>query len=285
MRLAAKRRARWSISDLPDAGEHQSILMNGGVVEVVRLGRGDPIVLVPGLAGGWKLLVPLARRLAQRHEVILYSLRGDRGALVDSRARNLGDYAGDLARLIELLRLERPTVFGVSFGGAVALEMAVERPERIGALVLQGVESRFRVTIGSAIAKTVLERFPLPSDNPFVNQFFNLLFGGKPEPGPLVDFVVEHCWETDQSMMSQRLQMLEEFDVSDRLWRIDMPSLILAGTRDVIVPPHRQRALADHIPGSRFVSLEGAGHVGFLTHRTDVAQHVGQLIRSRLSLC
>jgi pimeloyl-ACP methyl ester carboxylesterase len=286
MRVSPKRWANSEFSDQPEVRDHDLLLMSGGLVEVVRLGAGEPIVMVPGLAGGWKLLAPLAHRLAQRYEVFLYSLRGDRAPLVGPPGCRLGAYADDLLALIERLRLERPTVLGVSFGGAIALELAVEHPERVGALILQGVEARFQPTLGSTIAKHVLERFPLPSDNLFVNQFFNLLHGCKPEPGALVDFVVERCWETDQSVMARRLEMLESFDVSDRLWRLDMPTLVMAGTRDVIVRPERQRALATEIPGARFAALDGAGHIGFLTHPTAVTHQVKQLLRSRRrSLC
>ena len=95
--------------------------------------------------------------------------------------------------------LEAPAVFGVSFGGAIALELAAEHPDRLGALIVHGVEAAFRPTIGSKIARRVLERFPLPSDSRFINQFFHLLFGSKPEPGPLVDFVVDRIWETGQT--------------------------------------------------------------------------------------
>ena len=202
-----------------------------------RSGQGDPIVLVPGLAGGWKLLAPLARRLARRHRVILPGLT--RRSVPARRAPGRAIWAitpTTWRELIGQLGLERPTVFGVSFGGAVALELAVEQPHALGGLIVQGAEARFRTTLGATIARRVLERFPLPSDNRFVNQFFNLLHGGKPEPGPLVDFVVERCWETDQSVMARRIGLLESFDVSDRLWRIDVPTLVLAGTRDVIVP-------------------------------------------------
>src|SRR5207237_1899882 len=135
-----------------------------------------------------------------------------------ARPHELGDLADDLGALIEQMGLERPAVFGVSFGGAIALELAIAQPQRLGALVVQGVEARFRTTLGATIARRVLERFPLPSDNGFVNQFFNLLYAGKPEPGPLVDFVVERCWETDQSVMANRIGLLQSFDVSDRLW-------------------------------------------------------------------
>ena len=274
MRLALKRRAEWVMSSHFHEGSQHQVRIAGEWVEVTEMGEGDPIVLVPGLAGGWRLLAPLAHLLARRHRVITYNLRGDQFPTPTARPREIGDLAGDLGTLIEQLGLERPAVFGVSFGGAVALELATAHPERIGALIVQGVESRFRTTLGATIARRVLERFPLPRDNRFVNQFFNLLHGSKPEPGPLVDFVVERCWETDQSVMAQRIALLETFDVSDRLWRIDVPTLVLAGSRDVIVPAARQRALAAAIPGARFEVLDGAGHVGFLTHRSEIAQRV-----------
>ena len=167
-----------------------------------------------------------------------------------------------------------PTILGVSFGGAIALQMAVEHPQRLGALIVQGADSSFPVTIGSSIARRVLERFPLPSDNGFLNQFFNLLHGAKPEPGPLVDFVAERIWETDQSVIAQRLAQLESFDITDQLWRIDAPTLVLAGSKDAIVPASRQARLARSIPGARLETLEGAGHIGFLTHRHDFARRV-----------
>jgi pimeloyl-ACP methyl ester carboxylesterase len=287
MRLAPKRRSQWMRFSEVSSGEVRQVLASdGGSVDVVRMGQGEPIVLVPGLAGGWELLAPLALRLARRHEVILASLRGDRGLNGRPIAECVGTYARDLAWLIEQLRLERPTVMGVSFGGAVALEFAVEFPHRLGALIVQGAEARFRQVLATTIARRVLERYPLPSDNRFLNQFFNLLHGRKPEPGPLVDFVIQRCWETDQAVMAARLRALETFDVSDRLWRIDVPTLVLAGTRDVIVPVDRQRALAAAVAGARFETLPDAGHIGFLTHGQETARQVGRLLRqTRRSLC
>ncbi len=282
MRLAPRRQAQWLKYREFGEGVPEQVPTRTGIVEVVRMGEGEPIVLVPGLAGGWKLVAPLARRLAARHEVILFGHWGDRGLMVGPGRPTLAGYADDLAELIEALRLERPTVFGVSFGGAVALELAVGHPGILGALVVQGAEAQFQGGLGVKIARRVLERFPLPSDNGFVNQFFNLLHGCRPEPGPLPEFVVRSCWETDQGVMAGRLRALEGFDVSDRLWQIDVPTLVLAGTRDVVVPPARHRALAESIAGARFATLEGAGHIGFLTHRDEVARHVHRLVRDRL---
>jgi pimeloyl-ACP methyl ester carboxylesterase len=286
MRLAAKRRGQWS-----GFGEHREwdchpVVLPGGTTEAVRLGRGETVVVVPGLAGGWKLTAPLVEHLAKRHEVIVYGLRGDVTPQVLTREETIAQHARDLSSLIDHLHLERPTVFGLSFGGAVALEMALDYPSKVGGLVLMGADARFRSSIGTTIALRVLERFPLPSQNQFINQFFNILHGGKPQPGPLAQFVVERCWETDQGVMARRLRALQSFDVSDRLWTIDVPTLVLAGTRDFVIPWERQRSLAAGIAGARFEALEGAGHIGFLTHKSEIERLVHRLIRDRArSLC
>src|SRR5690606_3431729 len=110
-----------------------------GLVEVLRLGQGEPIVLVSGLAGGWKLIAPLARRLARTNSVICYGLAGDAGVRERERHSGIGDYALDLAALIAGLGLERPTVMGVSFGGAIALQLATDRPGLMGELIVSGI--------------------------------------------------------------------------------------------------------------------------------------------------
>lgn len=280
MRLSSKRRITWTAM-IAGASERRTQRLSIGreVFEVFRAGRGEPLVLVPGLAGGWRLLTPLIRRLARDHEVFAVSLRGDRdlggglGVTENSHA-DVAGHAADVSTLIDRLGLERPALMGVSFGGAVALELAVERPRGISALVVQGVEERFRTSLGSKIVRRVLENHPLPTDSPFINQFLNLLYAKKPEPGPKTDRVVSRVWETPQAVIARRLAGLEHFDVSDRLWLVDVPTLVLAGSGDVIIPASRQKRLAQEISGARFQSVEGAGHIAFVTHADAMAAQV-----------
>ena len=281
MRLAAKWRPDWTWEVDLGTETPQPVQIGGEWVDVLRVGRGRPLVLVPGLAGGWKLLWPLAQRLARHFEVHLCGLRGDRDPWIGLEGGpgvplDLSEYAHDLKDLIDRLGLSAPAVMGVSFGGAVALQFAIEYPDDLSALMVYGADSRFRTSMASTIARRVLERYPLPKDSPFVNQFFHLLYGRKPEPGPVVDFVIERIWETGQGVMARRLAQLESFDISDQLWRIDVPTLVQAGTRDVIVPTARQRTLADSIAGARFQAIDDSGHIGFLTHRADVVRGVRQ---------
>src|SRR4051812_3149333 len=107
MRLAAKWRGSAPRSLVMGMGDLRQSFILGGQVEVVRMGAGDPIVVVPGLAGGWKLVAPLARQLASRHEVILFGFRGDRvPSLNGDGPEGVASYSEELARLISDLRLE-----------------------------------------------------------------------------------------------------------------------------------------------------------------------------------
>lgn len=241
-------------------------------------GSGPPLILVPGLAGGYELLGPLARHLARHHRVISYQLRGEEDCFALRRSFGLEDLVRDLAEFIAFHQLERPAVMGVSFGGVLALEYAVRYPLGLRSLIVQGAGARFERGLLERIAGHVLTRYPLPSDSPFVNQFFNLLFGGRQRPGPLLDFVARHCWQTDQAVMAHRFRLVERFDIRERLERVRVPGLVVTGDRDVLVSPGSHQALCRGIADCRQVRLEKAGHLAFATQPERVARAVREFL-------
>jgi pimeloyl-ACP methyl ester carboxylesterase len=237
-------------------------------------GEGPPLVLIPGLAGGYELLGPIARCLARDYRVISYQLRGEEDCFALRRPFGLPDLADDLAELLDYLYLESPAIFGVSFGGIIGLEFAARHPHRLESLILQGVGARFERTLIQHVAGLVLSRFPLPPDSPFINQFFHLLFGGREKREPLFQFVTRQCWRTDQSVMAHRFRLVESFNVEGRLHRIQAPTLILSGDKDLLVTPGSLSALYRGIPNCQLVRMPQAGHLGFVTQPAHVAEQV-----------
>jgi pimeloyl-ACP methyl ester carboxylesterase len=246
--------------------------------EYCEWGEGPPLILVPGLAGGYELLGPLAQLLARDHRVISYQLRGEDDCFALRRRFGLRDLVNDLAEFLDWHCLECPALMGVSFGGVLALELATRQPHRLNALVVQGAGCRFERGLVQQVASMVLSRYPLPSDSPFVNQFFNLLFGSRQRPGPLFEFVTRQCWQTDQSVMAHRFHLVEQFNLEDRLNRISVPTLVLTGTRDLLVSPPSLSALRDGVPNCRSVDLPGCGHLAFVTQPERVAAEVRRFL-------
>jgi pimeloyl-ACP methyl ester carboxylesterase len=242
-------------------------------------GEGPPLVLVPGLAGGFELLGPLARVLARDFRVISYQLRGEDDCFALRRQFDLTDLVEDLHEFLDWHGLERPAVMGVSFGGVLALQLASRRHQRLGALMVQGVGARFEEGLLQRVAGMVLSGYPLPADNPFVNQFFNLLFGSRQKPGPLFQFVTRQCWQTDQSVMAHRFRLVETCDLQPGLPAVRVPTLVLAGERDLLVSPRSLKALATGIPQAQVRSLPGCGHLAFATQPQRVAAEVKHFLR------
>jgi pimeloyl-ACP methyl ester carboxylesterase len=248
-------------------------------MEYREWGDGPPLILIPGLAGGFELLGPLARFLARHFRVISYQLRGENDCFALRRQFGIKDLVEDLAEFLDWHCLESPALLGVSFGGVLALEFAVRFPHRLEALVVQGVGARFERNLLQQVAGAVLTRYPLPTDNPFINQFFNLLFGGKQKPGPLFQFVTRQCWQTDQSVMAHRFRLVEQFDLQRRLERIRVPTLILAGERDLLVSEQSLQTLCAGVADSRLVRLSGCGHLAFVTQPARVAEEVQRFLK------
>jgi pimeloyl-ACP methyl ester carboxylesterase len=246
--------------------------------EYCEWGDGPPIVLVPGLAGGFELLGPVARLLARHHRVISYQLRGEDNCFALRRPFDLADLVADLSEFLDWLCLENPTILGVSFGGVLALEFAARYPHRLDRLIVQGVGARFEQGLIQQVASTVLNRFPLPSDNPFVNQFFNLLFGARQDNDALFEFVTRQCWQTDQSMMAHRFRLVEGFNMEAKLRRIRVPTLVLAGDRDMLVSPRSLCSLCEGLKRVHFARLPGCGHLAFVTHPDMLAAKVGEFL-------
>lgn len=248
--------------------------------ELYETGVGDPIVLIPGLAGGFELVGPLAQPLAHDHRVFSYQLRGENDCFVLRHPFDLDDLVEDLAELLDKLNLERPVVMGVSFGGIIALKYAIRYPHRLDRLIVQGVGARYEGGLLQQIAATVLSRFPLPADNPFVNQFFNLLFGGKQKRDSLFEFVTQQIWQTDQSMMAHRFRLVEELNLESQLHHIKAPTLVLTGERDVLVSPRSLQPLCDEIPNVTSIRLPGCGHLAFVTKPDVIAAKVAEFLNS-----
>ena len=124
-------------------GHHGYAQLRNYSAEYREWGDGPPLVLVPGLAGGFELLGPVARVLAQHYRVISYQLRGENDCFALRSRFELQDLVTDLDEFLHWRCLESPVVCGVSFGGIIALEFAARFPHRLNALVVQGAGARF----------------------------------------------------------------------------------------------------------------------------------------------
>ncbi|MCS7016765.1 MAG: alpha/beta hydrolase [Gemmatales bacterium] len=242
--------------------------------EYLSWGTGEPLVLIPGLAGGVGLVSLLAAHLARQYRVLAFQLRGETEPFVLRRRFDLNDLVDDVAEFMDLLCLERPIVMGVSFGGVLALQFAARYPHRPAAVIAQGVDVTFAPSLLRFATELVLRHYSLPCDNPYVNQFFNLFFGKQCDDLRLLNFVARQCWQTDQSVMAYRFQLAERMDLRPYLPAIRVPTLIITGQLDVLSTAQGVRELELRIPHVEHVRIADAGHFAFVSHADLLADAV-----------
>ena len=226
-------------------------------------GRGDPVLLVPGLSGVGNYWYPNIPAFSARHRVVIHDHRGT-GQSTRSRIRySVDQMADDLLRLMDHLKIERAHLVGHSTGGAIGQTLAVKRPERLAKLVLFATWTRadpfFRrvfevrrtlLTAGGAEAYVRSAAFFLYPDW-WINQNISLLEEREKVAIPAFPPV---------EIAASRIDAILEFDRTADLPRFTTPTLVICARDDFLTPPYFSKALAGAIPGARLKILERGGH-------------------------
>jgi pimeloyl-ACP methyl ester carboxylesterase len=162
-------------------------------------------------------------------------------------------YADAVAGLMEDLQMPRPVPCGLSIGGAIVLQLLLDRPALLAGGVLIGTGARLRVLpdIFDAIETDYAH-------------FIDMLgqFGASEKTDPARLTPIMHATASCAPVVTAGdFRACDRFDVMDRLDRIDTPVLVLCGSDDRLTPPKYSAYLEHHIRGSRQVTIPDAGHL------------------------
>lgn len=211
-----------------------------------------PVVLLEGAGGdipGWGSTI---QDLAGRFRVVAFDFRGNGGSRSPDGVWSMHTFVDDTVALLGHLGIERAHLYGQSFGGMVAQEVALAHPSRVRSLVLAATHC--------GGPRRRLARLKVPKDRPYLALFSESFVRDHP------DRVEEHqrlASRNQQSPDAARRQwdVIQRFDACNRLRALTIPTLVVHGTDDRLVDVANASLLAESIPGARLALLEEAGHV------------------------
>ena len=257
--------------------EHRSIEIHGERLAYYDEGQGEVLLLIHGMAGSsqtWREILP---RLAKKYRVIAPDLLGHGHSATPRGDYSLGAHASGVRDLLSALDVPRVTVVGHSLGGGVAMQFAYQFPERCERLVLVSsgglgkevhlllraaalpgadwvlpmLTSRGVRGLGQGIAATLRLGRMAPSGDIGV---LASGFASLDTAGSRSAFL--HTVRSVIDTQGQRVSAVDRLHLAAVL-----PTLIVWGEEDSIIPPAHGRAAHEAMPGSRLEVFPGAGHM------------------------
>ena len=285
LRVAHDVNSRW----LADARVQVRTRLVHGYKRAFRIaGEGPPLLLIHGIGDSsrtWEQIIPV---LAREHTVIAPDLLGH-GLSAKPRADySVAAYANGMRDLLAVLEIDRVTLVGHSLGGGVAMQFAYQYPEKTERLILvasggagQGVSPLLRAATlpGAQLGMSVL-RLPFAklAINAGVEVLRRLDTGLGVDAVDLRRVVQALPDHTARSAFIRTLRSAVDWrgqvvTMLDRIYLAKgMPTMLMWGARDSVVPIGHGRRAHAAMPGSRFEIFPNAGHFPF---RTDPARFVG----------
>lgn len=245
-----------------------------------RAGEGPPIVLLHGFVGDSREWRRQIDGLSDEFTVVAWDAPGSGRSSDPPESFRMPDYADCLAGFVDALGLGRPHVAGLSFGGGIALELYRRHPTIPMTLVLAAAYAGWAGSLPPEVVEQRLRQSLQLADRPpdqFVRAMIPTLFS-ESASAERVDEFAAIMSEFHPAGFRAMARSLAEADLRDVLPRIDVPTLLLYGDKDVRAPLNVAEDLHAAIPTSRLVVLPGVGHMSSL----EAAERFNAEVRSFL---
>jgi pimeloyl-ACP methyl ester carboxylesterase len=234
-------------------------------------GSGAPLLLIMGL--GWSSHAWYRTRpiLNERYRTIVLDNRGVGQSDAPPGPYSIPQMASDAAAVLGAAKVNAAHVFGVSMGGMIAQEFALQYPQKVRSLILGctaagGPEA---VRADQSALQVLMTRSLNPDEfakaiNPFIYD------RGTPSQRIAEDTEVRRKWYPTADAYYAQLQAILAWESYSRIAQIALPTLVIHGENDKLVPPENGKLIAARIPGAKLVLIPNASHI-FVTDQPEAA--------------
>lgn len=247
-------------------------------------GAGEPFVLISGFAAGAWNWFKQTEELSKHFRVITFDPRGVAHSEISEETDvSIRAIADDISDLLAQLNIEKASLLGVSFGGFVAQEFALNYPAKLDKLILACTSFGGKHHV--APAPEVLLAFTSTQELNSPERIRKFMI-----PAFTTEFAETHSNEVEkvcalreqnfvpESVYLQQLISATNFDAESRVCDIKAKTLILSGNADTVVPLQNSINLANLIPDAQMKIVENGSHLVFIEKAEEFNRIVKQFV-------
>lgn len=243
-------------------------------------GDGLPLLLIQGLGYTHEMWHRLMPCLVDDFRVISFDNRGVGASDVPDGPYSAADMADDAAAVLDAAGVNRALVFGVSMGGDIAQEVALRHPERVDGLMLGAARcgGPDAVLAEDEVLKILVARAEMDAEQGVRVLVPYIYDPATPRAIVEADIAIRlRTYPSTQGYSAQLAATLGSMTY-ERIGRITLPTLVVHGSSDRLIPPANGRDVARRIPGARFVLLERASHIFWSERPEETARLISELM-------
>ena len=226
-------------------------------------GQGAPVLLIMGLGAASALWWRTRPALASRYRTIAFDNRGVGHSDVPPGPYSVAAMASDAAAVLDAAGVQRAHIFGLSMGGMIAQEFALQYPDRVQSLILGCTSPGGPNAVRAEPAANEVLRARATMTMEQAEQAFIPFLYDASTPRVVVeeDLARRRAWYPSTEGYTAQLQGIFIWQAYDRLPQISAPTLVIHGANDRLVPPGNGRLIASRVPGARLVIISDANHL------------------------
>lgn len=200
----------------------------------------------------------------------------------ESSDASIAAFAAQVLEIADELEVDRFAFVGLSLGGAIGQQLALDASERVEKLVLTCTAAKFgEPQIWHDRARGVRENGMGWLREPSAAKWYTEGFAQQSEEAQVL---LDDLIHLDPDGYAAACDAVSRFDVTDRLHDIVTPTLVIAGAEDVSTPPTVVGVLAERIPGAEYHVISGAAHLGNIEAPDEFGRLIGEFLRRESSV-
>lgn len=236
--------------------------INGIRINYTDEGKGFPLVFVHGFPLSRKAWQKQIDALKNSYRVIAPDLRGLGENDAMTGTITMGQFADDVQALVKQLNMGPIVLVGHSMGGYVALAFARKYPELLRGLVLVCTKAGADSAEAAAGRRATADKVKAGGSNVVIDAMTpKMLAASNQDPRLLEQVRAIMSPSKPESVMAALLGMAERSDSTPFLAQINVPTLVVTGADDIVIPPAESEKLAAGIPNAKLVSIPSSGHL------------------------